>query len=249
MQYDRVYITETPEFGKYKDDNTTKPEREGIMNRKYREKRNIVQKIPQTKPEMFAWAKPYNDPNIDTVPTGLSKQFRYSPIFRNAVADTMVKLTGYRRKDYIIAEQQTGIKHTPTVTVWHHAWDENNGLYRMQLVDFDTHKKSCPHAGGCKLWLLNNNINGSYRSHRRINETGNYTDVATFYEIDARDRNDFQKGYVSKKTCSLVRKKHIQLRGVDMYGNLLYANSKGAYLWDHESDSLIPLKGTISFQN
>ena len=28
-----------------------------------------------------------------------------------------------------------------------YAWDEINGLYRMQLVDFIEHKKTCPHAG------------------------------------------------------------------------------------------------------
>ena len=23
----------------------------------------------------------------------------------------------------------------------------------MQLVNFDEHQKTCPHAGGCKMWL------------------------------------------------------------------------------------------------
>lgn len=44
----------------------------------------------------YAWAKPYNDPNIKDIPTGLGRGFRYSPIFKNSIVDTMVKLTGYR---------------------------------------------------------------------------------------------------------------------------------------------------------
>lgn len=75
----------------------------------------------------YAWAKPYNDPNIKDIPTGLGRGFRYSPIFKNSIVDTMVKLTGYRSKDYAIAETQTGKKHIPKVTVWHHAWHEENG--------------------------------------------------------------------------------------------------------------------------
>lgn len=214
------------------------------MNSRCRKNHNNVLKMPQIKAEVFAWAKPYNDPNIDDVFTGLGKQFRYSPIFKNAIADTMVKLTGCRGKDYIIAEQQTGTKHTPRVTVWHHAWEENNGLYRMQLVDFDTHKKSCPHAGGCRLWLQKQKRNGRYKSNNKTKETGNYADFTSFYLIDAYNQYDFQDNYVSKRTCSIAKRKHIQLIGVDMYGNLLYTNGKRTYLWDHESDKLILLRDT-----
>lgn len=46
--------------------------------------------------EMYAWAKPYTDSNIDNVVTGLGGNFRYSPIFKNTVADTFIELTGYR---------------------------------------------------------------------------------------------------------------------------------------------------------
>ena len=52
---------------------------------------------------VYAWANPYNNSNVINVSTGLSGNFRYSPIFKECIADTMVKLTGYRRQDYIIA--------------------------------------------------------------------------------------------------------------------------------------------------
>ena len=190
---------------------------------------------------MYAWAKPYNDPNIDDVYTGLGKQFRYSPIFKNPIEDTMIELTGYRKKDYLIAEKQVGKTHTPCVTVWHHAWCEKNGLYRMQLVDFNTHKKTCPHAGGCKLWILNTKKKLKYNSHKRGEETREYTDIATFYSIEASERNYYQRGYVSKRTLSCVRRKGLLLVGIDVYGNLLYESRKGKYFWDHEQDCLIPL--------
>ena len=191
--------------------------------------------------EIYGWAKPYNDPNIDDVSTGLGGNFKYSPIFKGAIADTMVALTGYRKKDYVIAEAQVGKKHTPCVTVWHHAWQENNGLYRMQLVDFDTHKKTCPHAGGCKLWLLNTKKKSKYNSYRRSGKDGDYTDITTLYSIHPSDRNYFQRGYVSKRTLSCVRRKKLNLMAMDVYGNLIYEGRKGKYFWDHESDCLISL--------
>lgn len=191
--------------------------------------------------EMYAWAKPYNDPNIEDVYTGLGGNFKYSPIFKNSIADTMVALTGYRNKDYVIAEAQVGKKHTPCVTVWHHAWQEKNGLYRMQLVDFDTHKKTCPHAGGCKLWLLNTKKKSKYNSYRRSDKGGDYTDITTYYSIQASDRNYYQRGYVSKRTLSCIRRKKLKLVGIDIYGNLIYESRKGKYFWDHESDCLMSL--------
>lgn len=185
----------------------------------------------------YAWAKPYNDPNIKDIPTGLGRGFRYSPIFKNSIVDTMVKLTGYRSKDYAIAETQTGKKHIPKVTVWHHAWHEENGRYLMQLVNFDEHQKTCPHAGGCKMWLEANK-KSRYLSNK--NKIGYYSDFP-YYPVEATERNFFQKGYVSKKSLSAVRRKKARLFGIDMYGNLLYKNAKNIYFWDHESDLLILL--------
>ena len=120
--------------------------------------------------DMILWETVYLTPNltaylntnIDNVVTGLGGNFRYSPIFKNAVADTFIELTGYRNKDYKIAEAKTGKGHTPKVTVWHHAWQEKDGLYRMQLVDFSEHKKTYPHAGGCKLWIMNTHKKKKY---------------------------------------------------------------------------------------
>lgn len=190
---------------------------------------------------MYAWAKPYNDPNIIDVFTGLGKGFRYSPIFKNCIADTMVELTGYRSKDYVIAEAQTGKMHTPKVTVWHHAWYEKDGKYRMQLVDFNEHKKTCPHAGGCKLWLLNTKKVSKYMSYKRMRDygqLGDYSDLSLFYPVENSKISFYQNGYVSKKTLSAIGRKKAKLCGIDMYGNLLYKNAKNTYFWDHESDLL-----------
>lgn len=188
---------------------------------------------------MYAWAKPYTDSNIDNVATGLGGNFRYSPIFKNVIADTFIELTGYRNKDYKLAEANTGKKHTPKVTVWHHVWQEEKGLYRMQLVDFVEHKKTCPHAGGCKLWILNTQKKKKYAAYRNGSDKGGYTDLSEFYDIDSNDRNYYQKGYVSKKTLSVLGRKKAKLVGIDVYGNLLYKNGSTTYFWDHESDILI----------
>jgi len=198
-------------------------------------------KIYKVDSGIYAWTKPYNDPEIEDVFTGLGKQFNYSPIFKKPIVDTMVELTGYRRKDYIIAENQTGIKHTPRVTVWHHAWEEKGGLYKMQLVDFEKHKKTCPHAGGCKLWIINTKKRFKYAVYKRSTVTGDYNDIADFYSIEKNERSYYQKGYVSKRTLSCVKRKKLSLVGIDMYGNLLYEGEKGRYFWDHENDCLISL--------
>lgn len=203
--------------------------------------RDISKKVNRGR---YAWAKPYNDPNIKNVDTGLGKGFRYSPIFIKCFAETMIELTGYRSKDYVIAEKKTQTRHIPKVTVWHHAWDEKDGKYLMQLVDFEEHKKTCPHAGGCKLWLLNTKKKSKYLSYKKrqgYDKGGCYSDIPVFYPIDNFQSDFFQKGYVSKRTLSLVGRKKVKLCGVDMYGNLFYENDKNKYFWDHESDALILL--------
>lgn len=192
-----------------------------------------------------SFVRPYANSDIIDVDTGLSKNLKYSPVFKKCIAETMVKLTGYRKKDYVIAESQTGKKHKPKQSVWHHAWDEKNGLYRMQLVDFSEHKKTCPHAGGCKLWLLHNNKT-KYRSCGLKGSLGKnegcYLDIPPYYSIKNDERDYYQKGYVSKKTLLLTKRKRICLVGVDMYGNLIYQNDKYTFFWDHEQDILIPIR-------
>lgn len=162
------------------------------MNRFFiRPKRNIL--LVTSRPS--AWKKTYENLNITSAYTGLDGVFRFSPIFHNCIADTMVELTGYRSKDYCIAEAQTGKKHTPKVTVWHHAWEEKGGKYRMQLVDFEEHKKTCPHAGGCKLWLQNTKRKSKYRACNQMNNyerNGDYSDTSIFYPI-ANHEIDFSK--------------------------------------------------------
>lgn len=164
------------------------------------------------------WTNPYTDPDIKSVFTGLNGRFKYSPIFTNCLADTMVELTGHRSKDYVIAEAQTGKKHTPGVTVWHHVWEKQDGKYRMQLVSFEEHKKTCPHAGGCKLWLLNSTENHvSYRQMEHFEESGDYSDLSLFYPIRNSKIKFYQNGYVSKKTLLFAKKKCAELFGIDVY--------------------------------
>lgn len=189
---------------------------------------------------IYAWAKPYDNPNIQTVFTGLSGAFKTSPIFLDSIADVRIELTGFRRKDYLLAEEVANIRHTPKVTVWHHAWDEINGLYRMQLVDFIEHKKTCPHAGGCKLWMNKNK--GTYRYTQLREKYGNYTDFSTIYSINLEEIDCYERGYVDKRMLSIIRRKNARLVGMDVYGNLIYKNRKTTYFWDHEQDTLIPIK-------
>lgn len=66
------------------------------------------------------WAKPYNVPQIiETIDTGLPKQFKYSPLFKQPAvkADVDIELTGFRTRDYKAAERASGITHTPDSTV------------------------------------------------------------------------------------------------------------------------------------
>lgn len=194
------------------------------------------------------WTTPYTDPDIKSVFTGLNGRFKYSPIFTNCLADTMVELTGHRSKDYVIAEAQTGKKHTPGVTVWHHVWEKQDGKYRMQLVSFEEHKKTCPHAGGCKLWLLNSTENRvSYRQMEHFEESGDYSDLSLFYPIRNSKIKFYQNGYVSKKTLLFAKKERAELFGIDVYGNLLYKNNTNLYFWDHEFDLVFSVKNNGQF--
>lgn len=98
-------------------------------------------------------AQPYSDMRkITSIDTGLKGQWKYSPRFNQPLQDTYIGLTGSRSKDNKFAEANVNVVHIPRVNVWHHVWEKNqNGEYRMQLVDYDLHKGSIPHAGGWKL--------------------------------------------------------------------------------------------------
>ena len=189
---------------------------------------------------IYAWNRPYDNPNIQTVYTGLKGIFKTSPIFGDCVADIRIELTGYRKQDYKKAEKAAGIKHIPKVTVWHHAWDEIDGQYRMQLVDFAEHKQTCPHAGGCKLWSIKNKR--PYRNAITYVKAGNYTDISCIYPINEIEKNYFQQGYVSKRILAIIRRKRASLIGMDVYGNLIYKKGKMRYFWDHEQDLLFPIE-------
>lgn len=116
-----------------------------------------------------AKATPYEDVSeVQSIDTALDKQWRYSPKFLHPKAETKVVLTGYRSRDYVLAENECGVIHIPMQTVWHHVWEkDNSGKYTMQLVDFSIHQKHCPHAGGCKMWLLAHG--GKYKKYNKFN--------------------------------------------------------------------------------
>ena len=109
----------------------------------------------------------YDEKEFENIDTGRDNQWKYSPRFRYPMAETLIPLTGSRKKDYVLAENITGQKREPKVTVWHHVWySDLNGNYMIQLVDYRKHIETYPHAGGCKKWLLDNN-KGSYNKMRR----------------------------------------------------------------------------------
>lgn len=101
-------------------------------------------------------ANPYNIPDVSSIATGRSNQWAYSPSFMHPklIASAVVQLTGRRRQDYAAAEAATGIVHNARRTVWHHVYDYNSvsGLCTMQLVDWDVHSVTLPHAGGCVMY-------------------------------------------------------------------------------------------------
>ena len=96
-------------------------------------------------------SKPYPSPII-SIDTRRNGRWRYSPDFSNLnPPTTRIILTGRRRYDYRIAENQTGINHIARVTVWHHVYDYSTetGSCTMQLVRTSDHQATVPHAGGC----------------------------------------------------------------------------------------------------
>jgi len=110
-------------------------------------------------------SSPYgNILDIENINTSLDNQWKYSPKFKNPTAETKILLTGSRVKDYDLAEKNVAIKHSPRINVWHHVWEKDgSGNYTMQLIDYKKHLETIPHAGGCKMWLLENK-SGTYRS-------------------------------------------------------------------------------------
>ena len=100
--------------------------------------------------------KEYTLPYVNSISTGLSSQWTYSPSFYGVklLASASVSLTGTRKKDYDAAEKESGQKHTPGVTVWHHVYDfdRSTGKATMQLVAWNHHQETIPHAGGFKQY-------------------------------------------------------------------------------------------------
>lgn len=99
---------------------------------------------------------PYKQTDVNSIATQLSGQWAYSPSFVKSklIAQTSIKLTGSRRADYLAAEKNTGKKHKARTTVWHHVYDFNqtSGFCTMQLVAWNDHVETVPHAGGCKAF-------------------------------------------------------------------------------------------------
>ena len=227
-----------------------------MLNQPYRRIQDIAQKLNGKKLQVEMHADPYTDTaNIRSIDTGLNGQWKYSPLFCQPIAETYMVLTGSRRSDYILAEEKTNTKHNPRVTVWHHVWEKNqNGEYRMQLVDYELHRGTCPHAGGCKLWSLENwrpykSYGGVYVS-RHLQDTmyrgKNVYKVGDIRIGDGSDSyGDFVIDYIFKDEEHPIQmyvyrsskrfRKHYKLWGLDPYGNEFYSDKNGRlYFFDHE---------------
>ncbi len=205
---------------------------------------------------------------IESIDTGLKRQWRYSPLFKNPLANADIKLTGSRRKDYKLAEADSGLVHVPGNTVWHHTWKKDaSGKCRMQLVDSTLHIKTCPHAGGCRRWEIEHNIRyKAYKSYGGIyvneNLLGNTIMGNTVYAVgevyagtSTESYTDFVIDYIFNSSTPVphwalrrnlhnrsIAKKPIKVWGLDPYGNLFLAGAKGKlYFLDLENGSLISL--------
>lgn len=87
-----------------------------------------------------------------------------------------------------------------------------------------------------------NKNKGTYRYTQLREKYGNYTDFSTIYSINLEEIDYYERGYVDKRMLSIIRRKNARLVGMDVYGNLIYKNGKTTYFWDHEQDTLIPIK-------
>ena len=87
-----------------------------------------------------------------------------------------------------------------------------------------------------------NKNKGTYRYAQFKKKDCNYTDFSTIYPINLEEVDYYERGYVDKRTLSIIRRKKARLVGMDVYGNLIYKNRKTTYFWDHEQDILIPMK-------
>lgn len=182
------------------------------------------------------WNKPYTG-DIESVHTGLGKNYKYSPIFKHPIAEAYVELTGDRRKDYLLAEQATNIKHIPGETVWHHAWKTQNGKYLMQLVELKEHQKTCPHAGGFKKWKDEHGIRNRQLTQFVSTHSREMMDGYSF----GRTISGSTVGLRIRKTVDIKR---LSICGFDACGNAYYRSRETGklYFYDHEYDRLIPMK-------
>lgn len=210
-------------------------------------------------------AQPYKDASeIASIDTKLKHQWKYSPLFKNPLVESNLKLTGYRKKDYVLAETITGCLHVPGVTVWHHAWLKDSlGNYRMQLVDFSRHQNTCPHAGGCKLWsiehktiyksygtvYLSEALLGKVVMGKTVYKTGHirtiqnsfpYSDYVIDYIFNSEE--DFPVVPVHMYSRRKALSTSLRAWGLDPYGNIFLSNAKGdLYFFDHEVEILASL--------
>lgn len=107
-------------------------------------------------PSIVGTSQQYHLTNVQSIYTGRSAQWAYSPRFtgNKVIAQARIVLTGKRPSDYEVAELQTGTIHVPCVTVWHHVYDYNpaNDSDTMQLVSWGHHAETIPHCGGCSAY-------------------------------------------------------------------------------------------------
>ena len=135
----------------------------------------------------------------------------------------------------------------------------------MQLVPFTVHQKTCPHAGGCKLWSIEHN-NSPYRADSTVyvNESlqgkliaGRLVYKTGVINVGASEKTycDFVIDYIfEEKTLRHItvkssynhwRGKRLcgnRIWGLDPYGNLFLVNDDGQlFFWSHETMEVCPV--------
>ncbi len=189
-------------------------------------------------------ARPYNDPSIIDIYTGRAGVWAYSPSFRMPPAQAVcnIALTGRRAQDYLVAEAQTHVQHIGGVTVWHHVYnyDPVTHLCTMQLVDWDTHVGTIPHAGGCSQYTQAHGI--PYRAQgqdpedlQKALETFGALEPPAIPLCSARQLEEFTRK-TGGKVCSALRALYGGPRAISRQGRALLAAEEDLLL-----DAVLPL--------
>lgn len=200
---------------------------------------------------MVGSSTPYAINNVTSIPTGLSAQWAYSPWFQGAwlMKQTCVVLTGKRSKDYVAAETATNRKHISRVTVWHHVfdWKAETGKCTMQLVSWNIHSSTVPHAGGC--WQYSQRY-GPYKATRldadelqKLTGAEGAMRMPDLLQHSTREMKDFAMD-TGKKLSPELQQLFSGTRKLSEKGRAALVTEKDLFL-----DALLPLTDSCGFAN